>query len=59
MPSAELQVYLLNESYCKIAHWDKDAHLLADTQLHLSARRMEALYAVYNTREGMGEDGCW
>ncbi|MGI6337711.1 MAG: right-handed parallel beta-helix repeat-containing protein [Eubacteriales bacterium] len=59
--SAELQVYhSWNESYCKIAHWDKDAHTFWLTpNCTYPPGVWKRSYAVYNTREGMGEDGRW
>lgn len=60
--SAEIQVYhSWNESYCKLERQDRESRTfwLTPVCTYPPGSFWRSEYAVYNTKEGMGEDGRW
>ncbi len=59
--SAEVQVYhSWNESYCRIMRHDKEKHMFyLDPPCGHPPGAWKQSYAIYNTAEGMTEEGRW
>lgn len=60
--SAEIQVYhSWNESYCKVSKHDREncVFWLTPNCTYPPGSLYVSAYAVYNTKEGMAEDGRW
>lgn len=60
--SAEIRVYhSWNDSYCKIANHDRENHMfiLTPNCTYPPGSFWNKTYAIYNTKEGMAEDGRW